>query len=163
MIWRNSPTYGQGYDQQPVAVQARERFESRSGVVTVGETVLPYAVYVFTGTMLWAIFMDALNAPLHQTRAAKTMLAKPNFPREAPIVSGIYQMLFNAAIKLALLFAALLWFGILPDWGLLLFPLGVLSIVTVSSSNASAPSRPKWRRACSRPHPTNWKAGRCGY
>jgi lipopolysaccharide transport system permease protein len=39
-------------------------FLSRSGVVNVSETALPYPVYVFTGTMLWAILMDALNAPL---------------------------------------------------------------------------------------------------
>ncbi|MCI5150008.1 MAG: ABC transporter permease, partial [Candidatus Electrothrix sp. MAN1_4] len=66
-------------------------FLNSSGVVKVADTVLPYPVYVFSGTMLWAIFMDALNAPLQQTIAAKGMLSKLNFPREALIISGIYQ------------------------------------------------------------------------
>ena len=60
-------------------------FLSRAGIVSVGETELPYSVYVFTGTMLWAILMDAMNAPLQQTNAARAMLAKLNFPRECEI------------------------------------------------------------------------------
>jgi lipopolysaccharide transport system permease protein len=60
-------------------------FLSSSGIVTLNETELPYPVYVFTGTMLWAIFMEALNAPLQQVTAAKPMLAKLNFPRESLI------------------------------------------------------------------------------
>ncbi|MDZ4184574.1 MAG: hypothetical protein U1D97_06300, partial [Desulfuromonadales bacterium] len=51
-------------------------FLNNAGVVKIADTVLPYPVYVFTGTMLWAIFMDALNAPLQQAIAAKPMLAK---------------------------------------------------------------------------------------
>ena len=109
-------------------------FLSGTGVVAVGDTALPYAVYVFTGTMLWAIFMDALNAPLQQTTAAKAMLAKLNFPREALIVSGIYQTLFNAGIKIALLLAALLWLGVYPDASLLWFPLGVVSLILVGTA-----------------------------
>ena len=58
-------------------------FLSYSGVVKIAETSLSYPVYVFTGTMLWAIFMDALNAPLQQANAARGMLSKLNFPREA--------------------------------------------------------------------------------
>ena len=45
--------------------------------------------------------MDALNAPLQITTAAKPMLAKINFTRESLILAGIYQTLFNAAIKVA--------------------------------------------------------------
>ena len=109
-------------------------FLNSTGIITVADTTLPYPVYVFTGTMLWAIFMDALNAPLAQVNAARGMLAKLNFPREALIVSGIYQTLFNAAIKVALLLGALIVIGINPGWNLLLFPLGILSLVLVGTT-----------------------------
>ena len=109
-------------------------FLSSTGIVAVRETALPYTVYVFTGTMLWAILMDAMNAPLQQINAARGMLAKLNFPREALIVSGIYQALFNATIKIVLLLGALLILGIYPGWSLLLFPLGVLSLVLIGTS-----------------------------
>ena len=108
-------------------------FLSRSGVVSVSDTALPYPVYVFTGTMLWAILMDAINAPLQIATASKSMLAKINFPREALLVSGIYQTLVNALIKVALLILALLALGIYPDWNVLLFPMGLLSLILVGT------------------------------
>ena len=109
-------------------------FLNSTGIIRVADTALPYPVYVFTGTMLWAIFMDALNAPLAQVNAARGMLAKLNFPREALIISGIYQTLFNAVIKVALLVVALIVLEINPGWNLLLFPLGVLSLVLVGTA-----------------------------
>ncbi len=109
-------------------------FLNSSGVVKIADTALPYPVYVFTGTMLWAIFMDALNAPLQQANAAKAMLAKLNFPREALIVSGIYQTLFNASIKIVLLFVTLLFMGIKPGAGLLVFPLGIVSLILIGTA-----------------------------
>lgn len=108
-------------------------FLSNAGIVVIRETTLPYPVYVFAGSMLWAVFMDAVNAPLQQTIAAKAMLAKLNFPREALVVSGIYQTLFNAGIKIILLLAVLPFLGIVPEWHLLLFPLALLSLVLVGT------------------------------
>lgn len=109
-------------------------FLSGTGIVSVKETALPYPVYVFSGSMLWAILMDAVNAPLQQTAAAKAMLAKLNFPRESLVVSGIYQTLFNAGIKIILLLAVLPFLGVVPGWHLLLFPLGLLSLVLVGTA-----------------------------
>lgn len=109
-------------------------FLNNAGVVKIADTVLPYPIYVFTGTMLWAIFMEALNSPLQQAIAAKPMLAKLNFPREALIISGLYQTLFNSSIKIVLLLCALVVVGINPGWNLLLFPVGVLSLVLVGTS-----------------------------
>ena len=118
----------------PLANTAVWLFLNASGIVRMGETVLPYPVYVFTGTMLWAIFMEAASAPLQQTTAAKPMLAKINFPREALIVSGIYQTLFNAGIKIALLLPAILLLGVFPNWSLLLFPLALGSLILAGTA-----------------------------
>lgn len=109
-------------------------FLNASGIVTMADTALPYPVYAFTGTMLWAIFMDALHSPMHQVSAARGMLAKLNFPREALIVSGLYQTLFNSGIKIALLLVSVIYWGINPGWMLLLFPFGILSLVLVGTT-----------------------------
>jgi lipopolysaccharide transport system permease protein len=109
-------------------------FLSGTGIVTVQDTALPYPVYVFTGSMLWAIFMDAVNAPLQQTNGAKAMLAKLNFPRESLVISGVYQTLFNAGIKIVLLLIVLPFIGVTPGWHLLLFPLGLISLVLVGTA-----------------------------
>jgi len=109
-------------------------FLSSSGIVTVRETDLPYPVYVFVGTMLWAIFMDAVSSPLQVTMAAKPMLVKVNFTRESLVLAGIYQSIFNASIKIVLLLAALAVTGINPGWGLVLFPIGLLSLIMVGTT-----------------------------
>lgn len=109
-------------------------FLSGSGIVTIKITPIPYTVYVFTGTMIWAIFMDAVNAPLQQTNASKQMLAKINFPREALIVSGIYQTLFNGGIKIILLLVVLLWLRIYPGWTFIFFPMGIVSLILAGTA-----------------------------
>lgn len=118
----------------PLAGTVTWIFLSTAGIIVVSPTTLPYPVYVFTGTMLWAIFNDAMNAPRAQTGAASGMLAKLRFPREALLLSGIYQTLFNAGIKIAILLVALLLLGINPGWGLLLFPFGVLSLILMGTT-----------------------------
>ncbi|MEQ8662366.1 MAG: ABC transporter permease [Gammaproteobacteria bacterium] len=104
-------------------------FLGASGVVATTDAPLPYPVYVFTGAMLWAVFVDAANAPLRVTMAAAPMLAQVNFPREALLLSGIAQALYHAGIKLAVLIAALFLLGQTPGAALALAPLGVLALV----------------------------------
>lgn len=118
----------------PLANTAVWIFLSSSGIVRVNDTGLPYPVYVFVGTMLWGIFMDALNAPLQITTVAKPMLAKINFTRESLVLAGIYQTLFNAAIKIALIFVVLVFVGMYPGWSAFLFPFGILSLVLVGTA-----------------------------
>lgn len=118
----------------PLAHTVTWIFLNSSGIVSVGDTGMPYPVYALTGTMLWAILMDAVNAPLQHTNQNREMLTKLNFPREAILVSGIYQTLFNASIKVVLVLVALLIFGIVPGWSLLLFPLGIFSLILVGTA-----------------------------
>jgi len=109
-------------------------FLSESGIVSLGETSIPYPVYVFAGTMLWQILIDAVNAPLTETMAARAMLSKLNFPREALILSGIYKTLFNALIKVFLVIFAIMFFGIFPTWSLLWLPVGVFSLILTGTA-----------------------------
>ena len=118
----------------PLANTMAWLFMQSSGIISIQETTLPYPIYVFTGTILWSIFMDAVNAPLRQTTAAKEMLSKINFPRESLVLSGIYQTSFNAGVKILVLFAALLFLGVLPSPGLLLFPLAVISLIITGTA-----------------------------
>ncbi len=118
----------------PLANTAVWLFLTGSKVVQVAATPVPYPVFVFTGTLLWSILIDALNAPLQQVNANKALLAKINFPREALIVSGVYQTLFNAAIKLGILLIVLPFLGVHPGWGGLLIPVGLLSLVLAGTA-----------------------------
>ena len=103
---------------------------------------------------------DALNAPLLQVSANKALLAKINFPREALIVSGIYQTLFNAAIKHGILLLVLPFLGVHPGWCGLLIPVGLLSLVlagTVVGLLITPPGGALWRHRPGHPadHPVS--------
>ena len=118
----------------PLANTAVWLYLNLTGIVVLQETPIPYPVYVFSGTMLWAIFMDSINAPMGQTNAARGMLTKLNFPREALLLAGVYKTLFNSGIKIVLLLVILPFFKVYPSWGLALFPLGILSLILVGTA-----------------------------
>ena len=118
----------------PLTTTAVWLFLSNSRLVQVADTGLPYPAFVFTGTLLWSILVDSLTAPLAQVNANRPLLAKINFPREALILSGIYQTLFNAAIKIGILLLVLPLLGIHPGWGGLLIPLGILAMVLTGTA-----------------------------
>lgn len=118
----------------PLANTAVWLFLTGTKVVQVAATPIPYPVFVFTGTLLWSILIDALNAPLMQMNANRALLAKINFPREALILSGVYQTLFNGAIKLGILLIVLPFMGVHPGWGGLLIPVGLLGLVLMGTA-----------------------------
>jgi len=118
----------------PLANTAVWMFLTGNKVVQVAATPVPYPVFVFTGTLLWSILIDALNAPLLQVSSNKGLLAKINFPREALILSGIYQTLFNGAIKVGILLLVLPLLGVHPGWGGVFIPVGLLSLVLMGTA-----------------------------
>lgn len=106
-------------------------FLNSQGVVSMGETNIPYAAFAMVGTIIWQVFVDALNSPLKTVTAAKSMLARINFPREAILLSGLGQVLLNFLIRLVLLAGVFLWFKITPPATVFLFPVGIFALILV--------------------------------
>ena len=98
-------------------------FLNKSGTVAISDTGMPYPVFVFTGTIIWSIIVESINSPMATTNGARGILSKINFPKEALLVSGVLKLLFNSIIKIVLLLAFLLFFGVSYQWSLLYFPL----------------------------------------
>lgn len=113
----------------PLANTVAWIFLNASGVVRIADTGIPYAAYVFTGTMLWQLLVESVQSPLQQTVAAKPMLSKLNFPREAVILSGAIKLLTSAGIKLLILIPAVFLLGVTPDLHLTLVPLAMVAIM----------------------------------
>jgi lipopolysaccharide transport system permease protein len=59
------------------------------------------------------------------------MLARINFPREAILLSGVGQVFFGFLIRLVLLIGVFVWFQIVPPTTVLLFPMGIVSLVLI--------------------------------
>jgi lipopolysaccharide transport system permease protein len=99
------------------------------GIVRIEGTGIPYPAFAMIGTLLWQVFVDAIQCPSQAVIAGKAMLAKINFPREALLLGGLYMVLFNLVIRLILLVAVLVVWKISPGPSLLLFPLTLAGLL----------------------------------
>lgn len=115
----------------PLSTTVAWVYLNASGIVKVSTTGMSYPVYVLTGTMLWQMFVEALQSPLQQVGAAKGMLSKLNFPREAILLSGIIKWWFNVGVKMLIIIPALFILGATPDWHIALIPLAIVAILLV--------------------------------
>ena len=104
-------------------------FLNSQGLFSTGKTELPYAAFAMIGTLLWQVFVDALNAPVNALIQSKSMLAKINFPREAVVVAGLAMVFFNFLVRLVLLIGVLVFFHVKPDIGLVFFPVAILGLI----------------------------------
>ena len=109
-------------------------FLTLSGTIEVTETGIPYPLYVFSGTLIWSILTESINSPSQSTNSARGLLSKINFPKEALIISGIYKLLFNSAVKIVLLVIFVFLFGIGFHWSLLFLPFVILGAILVGTT-----------------------------
>ena len=113
----------------PIMTSAIFIYLQSRNVINLGNTDIPYPVFVIVGTLLWQMFSESLNAPLKSVTAAKPLLAKINFPRISLIISAFYLTLFNSGIKLLVLVGVFLIFRMPLTWGLLLSPVAILMLI----------------------------------
>jgi len=96
----------------------------RTAIINLPQTQeMSYPIYVFTGTMLWRCFVDAVNMPLTSFRSAKYMLSKIAFPHEALFLSGLANLMFNSIIRILILAVVLSTLGCSVSLSTLLFPI----------------------------------------
>lgn len=104
-------------------------FLNSQGIVKITGTNIPYPAFAMMGTLLWQVFVDAMQSPSQAITQAKPMLAKINFPREAILMAGLYMVVFNFLIRLVLLAGVMFWWKVIPDSGLVLFVPGMIALI----------------------------------
>lgn len=117
----------------PIVAAIGFTLASNANIVNVGETELPYPAYVMFSMTLWQTFTEALNDPVQAVAAAKQMLARINFPREALILAKLGEVVFNFAIKLILIVALFLWFRMPVSWTAILAPVALIHLVMLGT------------------------------
>lgn len=102
---------------------------SQSKLINLGTTDIPYPAYIIFSTALWQTFSESLLSPINGVIAAKDILSKIKFPREAIILARIGEVIFNFGIKLILIIGVFIWYG-LPISPLAVFaPFAVLNLI----------------------------------
>tara|TARA_R110000751_G_scaffold302732_1_gene416932 strand:+ start:269 stop:1114 length:846 start_codon:yes stop_codon:yes gene_type:complete len=118
----------------PLTTAAVWVFLNSSGTIKLSDTGIPYPVYAFSGTLIWSIIVAAINSPMQSTQAAKSILTKINFPKEALLLSGVYKLLFDSSVKILILVLFVFIYGIGFHWSLLLFPVAILGAILVGTT-----------------------------
>jgi lipopolysaccharide transport system permease protein len=113
----------------PIATMLLWVYLNWTKTLTIGRTDIPYPIYVLTGTMLWQVFVDALNCPLTQLSASRNLITKVRLPHEAILLSGMGIIIFNFIVRFFVLLAGLLLFHCPLTWGLLMVPFGLLVLI----------------------------------
>ncbi len=94
-------------------------------IIQLGETDIPYALYVLTGQLIFLGFAQSLTAPVTSINKEKALLTKINFPREALLITGFGQLLVNILVPLIVIIPVMLVTKTMPGFSILLFPLSV--------------------------------------
>jgi len=113
----------------PLVASATFIFLQSQGITKISGTGIAYPAFAMMGTLLWQVFVDSMQSPLQSFGAAKSMLVKINFPREAVLVGGLYMVIFNALIRLALVVAVMWWWQVPVDQTVLFFPVAMAALM----------------------------------
>lgn len=115
----------------PLAASITFIFLNSQGIIKIDTGGVPYPAFAMMGTLLWQVFVDAIQSPPQALAMARPMLAKINFPREAILLGGIYMVLFNFLIRLLLVAGVMVYWKIQPSGTMLFFPVAMLGLLLI--------------------------------
>lgn len=104
-------------------------FLGRSQIIVTNTSPENYPVFVISGIFIWQTLIESLNMPIEQLSNQKHILSKVKSPHEAFIFAGTGGILFNLFLRVVLLLILLVIFNVPLNLTILLFPLGLVSII----------------------------------
>jgi len=87
---------------------------------------LPYPIFAYTALLPWTYFASALNRSSGSVVSEAHLISKIYFPRAILPLAGTVSGIIDFAIAFVLLLGMMIWYGIMPTWGLLALPLFLL-------------------------------------
>jgi len=90
---------------------------------------LPYPVFVYSALLPWNLFANSLNRGTGSVVGNAQLVSKIYFPRLILPFSGVLSPVVDFAVSFVILIGMMIWFGIVPTWGVLTLPLLILLAV----------------------------------
>jgi lipopolysaccharide transport system permease protein len=105
-------------------------FSKLAGLPSDG--AVPYAMLVFAGMLPWFLFASILSEASNSLVGNANLIGKVYFPRLIIPTSAAVVALVDFAVNLAILFAIMAWYGVVPGWQIVLLPAFVALAVLAS-------------------------------
>lgn len=86
----------------------------------------PYAVFTYIALLPWGFFQGAVGSSSGSLLGSKDLISKVYFPRLLIPLSQVISSLVDFAISFLILIALLIYYGITPNWGVVLLPVFLL-------------------------------------
>lgn len=87
---------------------------------------IPYPIFNYTALIPWLYFAGCLTGSSQSVVGGAGLLTKVYFPRLILPLSKVTIGLIDVAIQSALLALLMVWYGVVPTWGILLVPVFLL-------------------------------------
>ena len=84
---------------------------------------VPYALLVMAAMLPWQFFATALSESSNSLVGNANLISKIHFPRLIIPAGSVITSFVDFLITLGMMAALMLWYGFLPDWHILAFPL----------------------------------------
>jgi lipopolysaccharide transport system permease protein len=103
-------------------------------LINVGTVDMPYPFFVLCGMMLWAAFLESMDAPIMGVQAEQGLLSKANIPPEAVTIARLGQVTVNFGVKAVLIAIGAVVYQVHVPWTIIFAPLGLLLIMGLGAA-----------------------------
>jgi lipopolysaccharide transport system permease protein len=105
-------------------------FFSRMAGMTSGD--LPYPLFAFAGLLPWTFFASAIANGGNSVVMSERLITKVYFPRLAIPFASVGAALVDFLIAFAMLVVLMVWYGVMPGWGILAAPF-ILAVIVLAA------------------------------
>ena len=90
---------------------------------------IPYPIFVYSALLPWNLFASSLNRGGTSVVGNSQLISKIYFPRLLLPISGVLSPIVDFAVSFVILVGMMIWFGTVPNWGVVALPLFLLLAV----------------------------------
>ncbi len=101
----------------------------------ITDTGVPYAIFVYSGLIIWQFFSGALNEAGTSLVLSSQIITKIYFPRILVPLAKILTTLIDLAISLVIIVILFIYFGIFPSLLSLIYAIPILILMFIVSAS----------------------------
>ena len=116
----------------PIATTLIFTFLRRNQVLKVGETGLPYPVFVLIGSTLWTFFSGSLVKVSGSIATSGSLVSKIYFPREVLALQALGSEIINLGVRLTVVAVTLIAYKVVPCWQAAFAPFVLLPLAALA-------------------------------
>lgn len=101
---------------------------NQSGAIKIENLPVPYPIYGLIGISIWQIFAGGLTNATGSLVSAGSFIVKINFSRETLVLAALGQSIVEFLIRVIMLLAIYVFFGMFPSPWILLLPFFIIPL-----------------------------------